>query len=107
MRSSVAAIPEDRARRAAVKARMGNPALVIPEAMKALQALAAVVLAGDLGDVAFADQRAEHAGEALFGDAEDGQQLADLQTGASGRNGHGRWRSASGVRFSRGPCISV
>jgi AhpD family alkylhydroperoxidase len=46
MRSSVAAIPEDRARRAAVKARMGNPALLIPEAMKALQALAAATRGG-------------------------------------------------------------
>lgn len=41
MRSSAAVIHEDRAGRATVQARMGNPALVIPEALTALQALAA------------------------------------------------------------------
>ena len=41
------------------------------------QPLPAVALAGVLDDKALADELAEHAGEALLGDAQDAQQLAD------------------------------
>ncbi len=50
MRSGAAVLHEDRhedrARRPTVKARMGNPALVVPKAMEALQALSSAAKAG-------------------------------------------------------------